>query len=279
MAGVASPLELRVGMQLGAGAARAVHAALRDAAQTIAQMPATYLTYPGGGPVLPVTRSRSAMTTTTLDAVTLWSFGTMRVPRNLWRSMQRYAAWIEPALTAEWARLMHGYAKSQGRALDEGHIAAAMTWADPNRDVSDPRQRALRLIEAGRPMHCVWSGQRLDARALDIDHCLPWSAWPCSDLWNLLPAHRRVNQQLKRDRLPSDEVLRRAQEPILEWWDAAYLAPKEPLLPRRFVAEACASLPALQDNPAAVGPEDVYAAVGLQRLRLRQDQQVPEWGG
>jgi hypothetical protein len=25
--------------------------------------------------------------------------------------------------------------------------------------------------------------------------------------------------------------------------------------------------------------EDVFAGVGFQRLRLRQDQQVPEWGG
>ena len=88
-----------------------------------------------------------------------------------------------------------------------------------------------------------------------------------------------MNQQLKRDRLPSDEVLRKAREPILIWWSTAYLAPEDRLLPRRFVTEACASLPALQDNPTTVGPDDVYAAAGLQRLRLRQDQQVPEWSG
>lgn len=37
---------------------------------------------------------------------------------------------------------------------------------------------------------------------LDIDHALPWAAWPCSDRWNLLPAHRRVNQHQKHDLLP-----------------------------------------------------------------------------
>jgi hypothetical protein len=281
MAGAASPLDLRVGMPLGAKGARAVHAALRDAAQTITRMPATYLTYPGGGQVLPVVRRRSAVppAAMTLDAAMLWSFGAMRVPRDLWRAMQRYAAWIEPALIAEWARLMHGYAASQGRSLDAGHIAAAMVWADPARDVSGPRQLAVRMIDAGRAVHCVWSGRLLDAGTLDIDHCLPWSAWPCSDLWNLLPTHRRVNQQLKRDRLPSDAILRRAREPILAWWDDAYLAPEVPLLPRRFVAEACASLPALQGNQAVTSPNDVFAAVGFQRLRLRQDQQVPEWSG
>ncbi len=281
MADAASPLDLRVGMLLGEEAVKAVHPALRDAAQTITRMPATYLTYPGGGQVLPVVRTRSAVppAAMTLDAATLWSFGAMRVPRDLWRAMQRYAAWIEPALIAEWARLMHSYAASQGRLIDAGHVAAAMVWADPIRDVSGPRQLAIRMFDAGRAVHCVWSGRLLNAGTLDIDHCLPWSAWPCSDLWNLLPAHRRVNQHLKRDRLPSDEILRRAREPILAWWDTAYLAPAEPLLPRRFVTEACASLPALQGKPPNVYPDDVFAAVTLQRLRLRQDQQVPEWGG
>jgi len=40
-----------------------------------------------------------------------------------------------------------------------------------------------------------------------------------------------------------------------------------------------ASLPAM---PASVGVPDtdeVYGAVALQRLRLHQDQQVPEWSG
>ena len=40
-----------------------------------------------------------------------------------------------------------------------------------------------------------------------------------------------------------------------------------------------ATLPALQGNPAHLSPDDVYAAVSFQRLRLRRDQQVPEWDG
>ena len=85
--------------------------------------------------------------------------------------------------------------------LDEAAIAAAMAWADPERDVALPRQIAARLLASGGRLFCVWSGRRLDAAWLDIDHCLPWSAWPCSDLWNLLPADRSVNQHQKRDRL------------------------------------------------------------------------------
>ncbi len=83
----------------------------------------------------------------------------------------------------------------------------------------------------------------------------------------------------RRDRLPSAAALHRARNGVLAWWGVAYLAAGNAALPRRFVDEARASLPAM--NPAAgiPDPDAVYAAVGLQRLRLHRDQQVPEWTG
>lgn len=278
-AGAAVSADLKVGTRFGAEAGRAVHSALREAATLVTEMPATYLTYPRGGPILPVERGRAQVPSgeVVLDAAYLASFGTMLVPRDLWRAMQRYTVWVEPALVAEWARLMRGYAGRQGRALEEGRIAAAMTWSDPDRDVGVARTIALRRMEEGSAVHCVWSGRRLDVGTLDIDHCLPWSAWPCGDLWNLMPAHRRVNQNEKRDRLPSDEALRRAADGIARWWDAAYLTPGDLVLPRRFGEEARASLPGLSSLDGMPPVDEVMAAVSLQRLRLRRDQGVPEW--
>jgi hypothetical protein len=87
-----------------------------------------------------------------------------------------------------------------------------------------------------------------------------------------------VNQHQKRDRLPADEVLRRAAEPIQTWWRWAYLDGAGPLFPRRFADEARASLPGLSGS-ATVSSSEVFAAVRVQRLRLRHDQQVPEWAG
>ena len=192
-----------------------------------------------------------------LDASYLGSFGELRVPRHLWQAMQRYACWVEPALTAEWVRLMKGYAGSQGRTLEPDAIAAGTLWSEPERDTALPRQRAFRLIAAGERVHCVWSGKRLDAGALDIDHCFPWAAWPCGDLWNLLPADRRLNQQSKRDRLPTQETLVRAEGAISEWWQAAYLR-GDTLLPSRFYEEAKASLPGLIARDAVeAGPAEL----------------------
>lgn len=106
--------------------------------------------------------------------------------------------------------------------------------------------------------------------ALDIDHCLPWSAWPCGDLWNLMLAHRRVNQHSKRERLPSAEALQQAGSAIADWRAAAYLRPEDHVLPVRFASEARASLPGLTGADVVNGPE-VQVAMALQRTRLRQD--------
>ena len=271
--------DLRVGARFGSEAGRAMHAALREAATVVAEMPATFLTYPGGGRILPVERGRARAPSgeVVLEAGYLGSFGSMLVPRDLWRAMQRFTVWVEPALMAEWARLMRSYAARQGRTLEEARIAAAMTWSDPDRDVGVARAIALRRMEEGRDVRCVWTGRRLEPGTLDVDHCLPWSAWPCGDLWNLLPAHRRVNQHEKRDRLPSGEALRRAADGIVGWWEDAYLVPGDLVLPRRFSEEARASLPGLSGMDSMPPVDEVLAAVALQRLRLRRNQGVPEW--
>jgi hypothetical protein len=101
----------------------------------------------------------------------------------------------------------------------------------------------------------------------------PWAAWPCSDLWNLLPTDRKVNQSFKRNRLPSAAALSRAEGRIIGWWQQAYLDKIDTQLPEQFLQEARASLPTFSTSE----PRDVFASVTLQRIRLRHDQQVPEW--
>jgi len=274
--GAVSHLDLRVGMGFAAQRGAGLHAALGDACATIATMPAHYMTYADGSPVLPVlcAARRPATGGVRLDPDYLWRFGELHVPTHLWRAIQRFDVWIEPALIAEWARLMADYAERQGRRLDDAQVAEAMRWSDPARDVALARSQALRLMET-RPLHCVWSGRALSAERLDIDHCFPWAAWPCEDLWNLLPADREVNQRQKRERLPGVGVLRASRERIEDWWTGGYLTAPNRVLPERFMTEARASLPMFEGAAASLA--DVFAAVGMQQIRLRQDQQAPVW--
>ena len=271
-----SHLDLRIGMIFGEDRSNALHAALRDACNTITRMPAHYMTYPGGGPVLPVKRIGRVPTPAEihLDDVYLFSFGELLIPRHLWRALQRFDVWIEPALIAEWSRLMNSYAARQGRKISEAKISTAMTWSEPSRDVRIAREQAVQLVES-RKLYCVWSGRALSVVSLDVDHCFPWAAWPCDDLWNLLPAHREINQNQKRDKLPGVELLRSAQDRIQEWWEKGYLNAYNKVLPERFMTEAKATLPMIEHNDARL--DDVFAALNLQQIRLRHDQQVPVW--
>lgn len=102
------------------------------------------MTYPGGGPVLPVKRIGRVPWPETihLDKAYLSGFGELLVPRHLWRALQRFDVWIEPALIAEWSRLMDVYAARQGRNITDGTIALAMTWSEPSRDVGIAREQA-----------------------------------------------------------------------------------------------------------------------------------------
>ena len=246
----------------------------QNASSTIDRMPATHLTHPDGSRIFPVERrSPTRPNDLRLDSAYLWAFGSLSVPVHLWRAMQRYAVWIEPALVEEWIALSQKYANTQERTLDATVLRASMDWQEPQRDAADAKRRASRLLER-QPLYCVWTGGKLSHKSLDIDHCFPWSAWPCGDLWNLMPANRRVNQQQKRNLLPADETLRQAKERIIDWWHEGYC--NQPALDERFRLEATARLPAIGSS---VDLENLFAAVAFQRLRLRSDQQIPEWGG
>ena len=276
-----APNDLRVGTRYGADLGAAVHAALISASRTIALMPAHYMTLPNGRPVMETVTSRAgrAPSSLVIDEAYLRRFGEMLVPVNLWRALSRFDAWIEPAIVAEWIRLMHGYALRQGRKLSEATIAQAMHWSAPERVVAEARQRAISVIESGHPLHCVWSGTRLSKDRLDIDHCFPWASWPCDDLWNLLPSARSVNQHEKRDRLPSAALLNSARERVQDWWKAGYSLGADSPIADRFFLEARSSLPLIIGTDDLIAVDDVFDAVAFQRLRLKENQQIPEWAG
>ena len=274
MADGVSPMDLRVGTAVIGERAAALSAALSEAATTITAMPANFTRFPGSDiRVFGATKSRTARAreTLVLDLETLRGWGSFTVPGHVWRALTRLGSWVEPVLVAEWARLMRSYGDRMGRLIPPGQAEAALSWEEPLRDTALGRTAAARLATSGQRVACVWTGVVLGAARLDIDHCLPWSAWPCGDLWNLLPSDRRVNQHQKRDRLPSFATMADARPRILDWWQQAWL--EDAALGPRFAREVAAALPV----DAAPGLDDVYAALEWRRLRLRQDQQVPEW--
>jgi SAM-dependent methyltransferase len=268
--------DLRVGARFTGERAAAVGRALADAGINITDMPAHFTTFPNSdaqvftaSPQRPP-RFRGEIV---MDAATLRAFGVLGVPGPVWRTLQRLGAWVEPVLVSEWARLIRGFGLRMGRIVALGEAEAALRWLDPARDTALARDAARRLMARGQPLHCVWSGARLRPDRLDIDHCLPWTAWPCGDLWNLFPAVPSVNRNSKRDRLPSALALAQAREDVQTWWRQAWEA--DDALADRFFREADAALPTQGRRDL----EDIFAGLEWRRLRLHQDQQVQEWSG
>ncbi len=267
-------VRLRPGASLYADRGETLTSSLRHAAATIEKMPVRYLYYPDGQPIFRVTKRRFKVGRSIILNEDYFSeFGEMTVPAHLWRALQRYSIWIEPALVEEWIRLMRGYADRQDRLLNELELRRLMRPYEPERNQGEVRSRALKLLRT-QSIYCVWTGNKLDAKSMHIDHCLPWAAWPCDDLWNLMPANRTSNLR-KKDHLPDVITIREAQDRIMTWWDEAYY--REQATSERFLLEARARLPALKESAPSL--DDVFFALDLQRTRLYNDHRIPEWSG
>ncbi len=265
--------DLRVGAVFDPERGSALVSALSEAASTIANMPANFTRFPNSDrrvfEVVRGGRSRAGGSELTVAGLRRW--GAIVVPGGLWRALSRHGPWIDPMLVAEWARLTRGYADRMSIPVETGIVEAALEWREPVRTTAIARLAADRILAEGRQIECVWTGRPLSSVRLDVDHCLPWAAWPCGDLWNLGPCDSRVNRHEKRDRLPSAALLSQSRERIMRWWQDAYLS--DPALAARFGREALGSLPVSDASDAA----EVFAALDWRRLRLAQDQQLPEW--
>ncbi len=210
-------------------------------------MPVKYLYYPNGQPIFKVNKRRfKCGGTITLNENYFSEFGEILVPAYLWRALLRYNIWIEPALVEEWAELIIGYAKRLDvPPVDESNLRKLMRPYEPVRNQNEVRKHALRLL-GSQSVYCVWTGDKLRSITMDIDHCLPWAAWPCDDLWNLMPSSKSANRS-KRDQLPDNVTICGAQDRIMDWWERAYW--NKETLSQRFILEARARLPALKQSP------------------------------
>lgn len=266
-----SSLDLRVGRRLDRDLAVVLQGALRKACQTIAKMPAHYITHPGTNRQVfdaRVLRSRILQQPVIVDRGFLSRFGTFRVPAPLWDCCSRYACWIEPAIVNEWAALMQSYEVR----YDNQIYLTALRWEEGRRETGLARGLVDGFLNGGRGVSCVWSNTRLSAANYQIDHCFPWSRWMNNDLWNLMPASSRANAA-KAEKLPAAPLLQTSRARILQWWAEAFVGS---LREQQFFIEAEAALPmAGSDRNLAA----VFEGVVHQRMRLKMNQQLAEWYG
>jgi hypothetical protein len=272
-----APFDLRPGGVVSGEPADALRRALRDAARLIADMPARHLTYADDKAVFPATPGRLPRGSgpLALNAELFWSLGHIEVPLHVWHALRRMSAWIEPMLLAAWTRQTRDFAERAGRTIATDDVLDALRWLEPTRDTGFVRNLAASHLARGAPVACIWTGEPLRPGAMDVDHCLPWSAWACNDLWNLLPASPAANRT-KSGLLVAATALAEAKPRILDWWQHGYLDADEATR-ARFAEEARSTLPVTQDR--APDLDELFSALDFRRLRLRQETGLPEWKG
>ena len=268
-----SPLDLGFGKRFQAGRAHVIHQAIADACRNIRNMPVKHTTYPGSDRQVfecGWEGIRKPSGTITLSKEYLSKFGTFRIPAQLWQTLGQYACWLDPTIVGEWRQLIApwqtGIAKNQ---LPDDRV---FHWREIERDTTLALARAKQLRSDGFQLSCIWSSKPLShSSKIEMDHCFPFARWPNNDLWNLLPTNPSINNS-KSDRLPTAAKLESAKERLTAWWEHAWLDSSRK---EEFHMEASYSLPGLSaDQPK---PDQIHQAVKLQRLRLKQDQQIPEW--
>jgi SAM-dependent methyltransferase len=131
---------------------------------------------------------------------------------DLWRELSLLGHWILDAVIVRWAALTERFALRQGITSAQV-LPLLLARPAPERATALARQIYL---ENGAG-HCVWSGRPLTQEKLVVDHVIPFTLWGNNDLWNLLPADRRVNGD-KSDKLPTAELLMERKTAVLHRW-------------------------------------------------------------
>ena len=123
----------------------------------------------------------------------------------------------ENTLLLKWAQFSN--ARSEGKISIGDAMEVLSRLPESGRDVREAEKFYRSLWDKKKEVKCVWSGVSIKSlEECNIDHLLPFAVWQNNELWNLMPATPEANNK-KSDKIPSDELLEKRKDAILEYWD------------------------------------------------------------
>jgi SAM-dependent methyltransferase/SOS-response transcriptional repressor LexA len=158
------------------------------------------------------------------------ALGCIHFRADAWREMCLLGHWIGEAIILRWAELT--YEISERQVPVALVLERLLVQPETERDVHASRE----LFRTLTGLTCVWTNAALSPQRLNVDHVIPFSLWHNNDLWNLVPADGRVNNE-KRDRLVARDVLTGSRERIIACWQL-----QRSHMPRRFDVEVSRTL-------------------------------------
>ena len=86
------------------------------------------------------------------------------------------------------------------------------------RFTSDAKKIFVDVLHTSHNLKCVWSEEEIKSTSFEIDHLIPFAVTKNNELWNLLPALKKVNLN-KKDKIPTEDFLDKRKERIFEYWN------------------------------------------------------------
>ena len=156
------------------------------------------------------------------------NYACLVIRSDLWDTFRRLSLWVEALCIHEWCLFTETVQQEGETPADRGDIYRLLTDRPDNRvALTWERNQIDLLLMEGNTFVCPWTERTL-AQSADyaIDHLLPLSAYPINELWNLVPVDRDFNSNVKRDRLPSESSLHKAEPHLIRAYET-YLHQRE----------------------------------------------------
>lgn len=149
------------------------------------------------------------------------------VTSDLWNTFRELSLWVESLCIHEWSLFTERVQQEAGAGIDRGTAYVFLTARPDNRrPLTWERNHIDLLLMEGCEFTCPWTERRITRTvSYDLDHLVPVSVYPINELWNLVPADPAFNSWQKRDRLPSDERLQRAQPHLAAAYNTYQVSP------------------------------------------------------
>ncbi|MCT4625679.1 HNH endonuclease domain-containing protein [Halodesulfovibrio sp.] len=146
------------------------------------------------------------------------SKGCIRLRLSLFFEMQVVGNILSDAIAIKWAQESVRLSERREHQITlQAVLPYLLTDIFEDRDQSQAREIATRLLQQENSLTCVYSGKEL-GKQFAMDHILPYSIFYNNDLWNLVPSAPAVNSK-KSDKIIALDTLYTSRERLLEYWD------------------------------------------------------------
>lgn len=141
--------------------------------------------------------------------------GTFSIPIEYFEAFKFLGSFIngQDSLLFKWAEFS---VNASGRQISMSHVLQdVLKGPITERNITESKKIHKNTLQHIGSVYCVWTGKKISS--YEIDHLIPFSIWKNNDLWNLLPSDAKINK-LKRDKIPSPELIEKQRNLILDYW-------------------------------------------------------------